>query len=361
MLRSGWLLILSFTLLLCSRRFDGFAEWYATRVYPLFPNTFGRLLSPLPYSLFEGLVLLIMFLFVCWSFIASFLLLNRSHKRKTFFLRSGRIFLVSGSLILLIFTLTGAINYSRASFTESIGISKGSYSKEDLMWLSNKLIADLNALELGLNESSAGELFPAHDLLSLEVVTAMAQLGELHPSLSGYYPAPKPIQLSKSLSELGITGIYSPFTIEANYNKDIAPYLVPYTMAHELAHLKGFMREEEAGFIAFLACSKSNSKALQYSGTLTGLQYVMRALGNEISQTEYDGIYKEIPPLARGELEKSMLYWKEHTSKMTTFARKANDRYLMVNAQSDGSGSYGKMVDLMLSYYGHYEKTTALI
>lgn len=361
MSRSGWLFLLSFILLFCSRRVDGFAEWYATRVYPLFPNTIGRLFSPLPYSFFEGVVLVTVFLFVCWILAAALLLLTRSKKRKMFFQKSGRIFLVSGSLFLLVFTLTGAINYSRAPVPVSIGLTEGQNRIQELEWLSLKLISDLNALEMELSPGFQNELFLAHDQLSLEVITAMKQLGEFHPSLSGYYPAPKPIKLSKGLSALGITGIYSPFTMEANYNKDVAPYLVPYTMAHELAHLKGFMREEEAGFIAFLACSNSDSKALNYSGALNGLQYVMKALKKEISPIDYEKIYAKIPQEARKELEKSMLYWKEHTSTVTDIARKANDRYLLVNAQADGTGSYGKMVDYMLAYYGQDEKTAALI
>lgn len=43
-----------------------------------------------------------------------------------------------------------------------------------------------------------------------------------------------------------LCGVYSPFTVEANYNGDMPDYNVPHTLCHELSHLKGFMREDEA-------------------------------------------------------------------------------------------------------------------
>ena len=36
-----------------SRSGTGFAQWYAEYLFPFFPNTIGRLLSPLPFSVYE--------------------------------------------------------------------------------------------------------------------------------------------------------------------------------------------------------------------------------------------------------------------------------------------------------------------
>ena len=43
----------AFGLILLSRSGAGFAQWYAVHLFPLFPNTIGRLLSPLPFSVYE--------------------------------------------------------------------------------------------------------------------------------------------------------------------------------------------------------------------------------------------------------------------------------------------------------------------
>ena len=56
------------------------------------------------------------------------------------------------------------------------------------------------------------------------------------------------------MSRTEITGIFIPFTMEANVNVDIPDYSLGSTMCHELAHLHGFIREDEANYISYLAC-----------------------------------------------------------------------------------------------------------
>lgn len=57
---------------------------------------------------------------------------------------------------------------------------------------------------------------------------------DLHPapSLAGYYPQPKELLISEILSYQGLTGIYLPFTVEANYNGDMPAYDKPFTFAN---------------------------------------------------------------------------------------------------------------------------------
>ena len=55
----------AFGLILLSRSGAGFAQWYAVHLFPLFPNTIGRLLSPLPFSVYE---------FVLYALVLGFLM-----------------------------------------------------------------------------------------------------------------------------------------------------------------------------------------------------------------------------------------------------------------------------------------------
>lgn len=66
------------------------------------------------------------------------------------------------------------------------------------------------------------------------------------PPLPAGYGQPKPVMASRLMSYGNITGIYIPFTCEANVNIDVPDYSIPATMCHELTHLRGYMREEEA-------------------------------------------------------------------------------------------------------------------
>ena len=80
------------------------------------------------------------------------------------------------------------------------------------------------------------------------------------------------------MSYMKILGMYAPFTIEANYNANAPDFAKPFTVCHELSHLKGFMREDEANFIAYLACTGSDNVYLQYAGWVYALIYAANAL-----------------------------------------------------------------------------------
>ena len=89
----------------------------------------------------------------------------------------------------------------------------------------------------------------------------MKGLADQYPQFKSWYPYPKPLINPRLLSVQQLTGIYSPFTIEANYNSEIPGYNIPHTICHELSHLQGYMREDEANFIGYLACTSSEDRS----------------------------------------------------------------------------------------------------
>ena len=182
-------------------------------------------------------------------------------------------------------------------------------------------------------------------------VGAMHGLAEEFPALEGYYPQPKKLLLSEFLSYQGLTGIYSPFTVEANYNGDMTAYNIPFTTCHELSHLRGFMQEEEANFIAFLACIQSDRTDFRYSGYLSGWVYCMNAL----YRTDHEA-WQEVRLLlaeeAEQDLEANSAFWDAYEGRISEAADKINDTYLKANGQADGVQSYSRMVDLIVAYFG---------
>ena len=102
---------------------------------------------------------------------------------------------------------------------------------------------------------------------------AMNKLAEEYKILKGNYSSPKPVRQSKVMSYLGITGMFFPYTFEANVNVHIPPYQIPAVMLHELVHLRGFMREDEANFISYLAGTKSGYDDFYYSTTMLALLF----------------------------------------------------------------------------------------
>ena len=252
-------------------------------------------------------------------------------------------------ILAVLYTTCCGINYQRRSFSEEEGIITYKYSAQDLKEICLWLTDEVNALSGEVERDSSG-VMPLEGPEGEGAVEAMQELAEEFSSLDGYYPQPKKLLVSEILSYQGLTGVYSPFTVEANYNGDMTAYNIPFTTCHELSHLRGFMQEEEANFIAFLACIESERTDFQYSGYLSGWVYCMNAL----YRADYES-WQEVRALLAGAAEPDLAantaFWDAYEGKISETAGRINDAYLRVNGQADGVQSYNRMVDLIVAYF----------
>lgn len=179
---------------------------------------------------------------------------------------------------------------------------------------------------------------------------AMEKLGQRYRRLSGHYPFPKPILNTWILSIQQTTGVYSPFTVEANYNRDIAYYDIPFTICHELSHLRGYMQEEEANFIGVLATIGADDLYFNYSGYVSAWVYAGNALAR-IDSTAFATLYARINARTRQDMLYNNAYWQQFEGKPAEAHEQLNDAYLKMQGQTSGVRSYGHVTDLMLEYF----------
>lgn len=147
------------------------------------------------------------------------------------------------------------------------------YAFEELAALRNFVAEQCNALCCQIPREEDGSLRYEGDMLEA-AKAAMRHLGESYDGLGGFYPTPKPLLSSDFMSQQHIAGCYYPFSMEANYNDVMYVMNLPSTLCHELGHLKGYIREDEANLIGYLACVQSEDIFFQYSGYLSVLYYV---------------------------------------------------------------------------------------
>ncbi len=354
------LLIISLLLMVLAARQPDFAEWYSENIYPLIVTCIGRLWGILPFSVSEsGLYILIAAFLLSLAGMAVQVIRRAGAARtavqsteqtaaQTAASWLSAVLLAAGILAFLYTTCCG-INYHRQSFSEEEGIITYNYSVQDLKDICLWLTDEVNALSGEVERDGSG-------VMMLEApegegaVEAMRGLAEIFPSLEGYYPQPKKLLVSEILSYQGLTGVYSPFTVEANYNGDMTAYNIPFATCHELSHLRGFMQEEEANFIAFLACIESGRTDFRYSGYLSGWVYCMNAL----YRADYES-WQEVRLLldetAEPDLSANTAFWDAHEGAISETAGRINDTYLKVNGQADGVQSYNRMVDLIVAYF----------
>lgn len=337
----------------CAKMVPGFAHTYSITVYPVLVNTIGRFSSIFPFSLSEaGLYLA-----------AVFCILNLLFLIKKPLAALSRLFFLA-CLLLFLYTAGCGINYYRTPFSYEAGMVMEQSSAGELYSLCLFLTEQINSTltETDHSGDALKGLYPGQTEdtplpsaamlreLGMEGVKSMKGLGTAYPQLSGYYPYPKPLMNPRLLSIQQLCGIYSPFTIEANYNREMPYYNIPHTICHELSHLKGFMREDEANFIGYLACIGSDSPDFRYSGYLTGWVYAGNALAKADLEAYY-GLYGRLAPEAARDLAWNNQFWDRFDGKVAEASTQLNDRYLKANNQEDGVRSYGRMVDLMLAYY----------
>jgi hypothetical protein len=156
------------------------------------------------------------------------------------------------------------------------------------------------------------------------------------------------------MTRFGISGIYSPLTGEANYNAEQPSCDLPYTIAHEMAHQRGFAREDEANFIAFLICSKASHPYLRYSGSLRGLR-VLSALRPQVTPERYREIVTALGAGPLQDARASAEFWDRSRNRtLSSVAERTNDAYLQANRVRSGIRNYGEVTALIIGYYLTY-------
>ncbi|MEG1631342.1 MAG: DUF3810 domain-containing protein [Hydrogenoanaerobacterium sp.] len=351
---SAVLLPISWVILTLTSANISIAEnFFALGFYKFISQLISKITGFLPFSLLEfGIIALIILLFVfIYIFIRKVVKNkgNRSAIVKHYALNLLCIF----SIGFFIFTLLCGVNYNRRPFSYYSGLTIQKSSVNELNSLCTELAAEANLLRSQIKAVDANGVTIAfengYNELSQTARQAMQGLGKKYPVLDGYYPPVKPVFFSGFMSRTQLTGIYSPFTMEANVNTACTEYTIPATMCHELSHLRGFMREDEANFIAYLACEQSQDIRFRYSGTMLALVYAGNRL-YEASPKLYEALQASYSRGVATDMTADYYYWKQFDDTVISNTSDAvNDAYLKANNQQDGTESYGRIVDLLLA------------
>lgn len=343
------LLAAGFALLCISRIFLGFADWYSTYIYSVWVDTIGRAAGYVPFSVSEILLYLLAAFLVFRAGSMGLAVVQKDNWKKIAKSRLANVILVAGALF-FIYVVNCGINYHRETFSETTGFAVEKYSAKELKEVCLWLTGEVNESSRNVKRDPDGVMTLKGLSPAREATEAMRSLGRRYPELAGYYPRPKGILMPWILSIQNLTGVYSPFTVEANYNSAMTDYNIPFTACHELSHLRGFMEEKEANFIGFLACRESESEEFRYSGNLMGWIYCM----NVLYRSDYDAWEEVRDGLAvevEADLKANREFWAKYDGAVAEVANRVNDTYLKANGQSEGVESYDRMVDLIVCHW----------
>jgi hypothetical protein len=255
----------------------------------------------------------------------------------------------------LCFLLIWGLNYQRTPIAHGMGLTDRKANAVDLEMICRQIIEEVNRnfeAARGTSDWSAGSrLSLSREELFDSIEEAYQREGLLREAARGGFGPPKPVYFSRLMSRLGVSGIYSPLTGEPNFNAEQPDCEIPFAIAHEKAHQRGYAREDEASFIAFLTCTKARHPYVRYSGFLRGLK-VLAALQPAVPPERYREIVSELAGGPRNDLRGSAEFWRRSLHPLLgRVAEQANDTYLRANRVQTGIRNYGEVVSLIISYY----------
>lgn len=365
---SIWVVIIFINILAWNS--TAFCDWYIANIFPICVGCYGRLTSLFPFSVGEMMLIIAVVLIVLLLFIGIgagickiVYIAKGNRKKKLPVWMRGYSFTV-----LIIFTCVGIVMtsncfvlYHGSTFPEKYmekTLDK-KYKLSELADLRNMVVSECNRLSKLVERDEHGNIIYSGNIEE-QAVKEMKRLGETYPQLSGFYPDPKGFTFSGFFSQQKMMGYYFPFSMEANYNTKMYVTNMPSTICHELSHVKGFIQEDEANFISYLACVGSEDVFFQYSGYLSVLYYLDNDYYEAIDENK--AIYKSqvrissqvrkdkvfLTPEAWEEVEKKAVVSTKTVSKVS---QKIVETNLTLNGVEDGTVSYGRVVELLLEYY----------
>ena len=354
-----WLILLlpiSGLITLVAKNNPYIAEYvFARGIYRVYATLWGSITSLLPFSLMElGIIVLPILAIVL---IVKWIVGIVRHKGERL-LRFGNGIVNTiclASVIVFWFTCFCGVNYHRYTIGEIMGLEVRDSSVEELnelcLWLAEEA-SSLRAELTSVDENGAFKsTYTSFKDMTVDARAAYDRLAKTYEQFDYQNFRAKPVFFSHLMSYTEIVGVYCVFSMEANINTDVSDYSIPDTMLHEMAHTYGFMREDEANFISFLAGINSDSPEFRYSS----YAHALILAGNKLAARDVDLYNKLWEHYDRGmviDFVKNSEYWDQfEDTVIQEVSDTVNDTYLKVNNQTDGVESYGRMVDLLLAWY----------
>ena len=283
------------------------AEWWTRTISRYYQTGIGFLLNVFPFSLVEIIAFSLIILGIVLLII---IIINLTKKRYILALNKSLDITNIVLLIIVGYIATTSMAYYRLPLP--IDLYEEKVEKNKFNEVVDYFLTDYNYCSEQLKYEENGEVkmpYSRKELIS-NVIKEYEKVTDNY--FSGFAANPKPMLSSPLYVEFQITGVYSGLTGEVNYDYYMTNGEYPFTLAHEIAHSKGVMRENDAQLMAAYICLNSEDIYLRYSGYL----YTFSSLLNLCKYTGNKDNYS----LMVNKLDKNILanysyissYWKEH-------------------------------------------------
>lgn len=160
----------------------------------------------------------------------------------------------------------------------------------------------------------------------------------IKPSIYGYF-----------MQHMGIQGYYNPLTGEAQVNRYLPAFMLPFVVLHEMAHQAGIAAEDDANLLAYTIGLKSDNKSFAYSSYLNMWLYNHYRIRKEDS-TYAKELMADLNPLTLQHIDTLNQIRERYRSDFSFYSGKLYDSYLKLLQQEEGIKSYNRSIETVWSW-----------
>lgn len=346
--------LLCIPILIASRLSVPFADFFNRYISSVFRAAFAHIASLLPFSLAETVILAAIPTAAVFLVYTCKVSLQKGKAAKQFL----RLLCVIAFLFSS-FVLNFGAGYNTTPLAERLDLTAEAPTKDDLLLASAYTLISIGDIEkeIAYKESGQSDMPYGFGELCDKLNDAYDTLYARYDFLSPLHTGVKRIALSKPMTYTHISGVYTCFTGEANVNINYPDYVIAFTVAHEMAHQRGIAREDEANFVAYLACTASEDTYLRYAGHANMMDYLAAAMIKTDAETWREHLFRFYPDgLVREYAAYAEMFKPYRENVASTVSDAVNDTYLKVQGQTAGTESYGLVTDLAVAYIVNLEE-----
>ena len=241
------------------------------------------------------------------------------------------------------------LNYSRKGITYQLNLEVEKYSTEEVDTITELLQQRLN-FYAGIISLDQRDSFNKKKTLFEKSSEAYLYANARYPFLKYDPQSIKPSLYSYLGNYFGFQGYYNPFSGEAQVNTTIPKFIEPFVSAHEVAHQLGYGKENEANFVAFLACKSYPNNTFRYSMYFDMYLYAVTELDKRDS-VRAKARNDQLHPQVEKDIDEYRRFLKKYRNQIEPVISWIYDGYLQANDQPEGKKTYNMVVAFLIAYY----------
>ncbi|RYE24015.1 MAG: DUF3810 family protein [Sphingobacteriales bacterium] len=144
------------------------------------------------------------------------------------------------------------------------------------------------------------------------------------------------------MQHLAIQGYYNPFTGEAQVNRFLPPFMLPFVVTHEMAHQAGVAAEDDANLLAYAVGVEARDDAFNYSAYFNIWLYTNSRL-RAVDSTLANKFKASLNPLSQSHIDTLRAIRRRYRGEISEYSSQLYDEYLKLHNQKDGIMSYNKV------------------